>query len=556
MDHTGPGRADRRGPRPLILLAIDTSTPRAALALDLGPDGGPPRLAPIDADPGRRHGRGLIPAIKALLESAGITARDLGALAVGLGPGSYTGLRIGLTAAKTIAYAAGVPLYPLDSLEAIARSAPLDAAHLAVVVDAQRGDGYVAEFARDRPGDAPRRLTPTRVEPLVPWALAHPPRAPRPGPPPHTPPPRPRPPPPALAPRPPPRDPRPGPPRPPRPARPRERGRRRRPDRRALRPRTDLSAKERRGRPVGVEDPAGLSPFAPPSPSRYDRAMPPTTTPDQARTQSAYALQWNTFRIVRPEEDRATFRNRTGLSPEDLAGSLVLDAGCGMGRYLRVAAEGGARAVGIDLSRAVEAARDLTAEYPSVSVVQGDLLRTPFAPGTFDHIYSLGVLDHTPDAQRAFLGLAQLLKPGGRIAIWVYPRERPTLERIMDAHRAISTRLPLPALVAFSRLMAPVGALKRRLMASPRRPIERLGVALNLLTIGVSMHPDPEVRVCDTLDWYAPRYLTRHTLEEVAAWFAEAGLVDVVDLSKEQNFFHAGQGNGINLAGRRPRGDQ
>ena len=159
----------------MILLAIDTSTPRAALALDLGPDGGPPRLAPIDADPGRRHGRGLIPAIKALLESAGITARDLGALAVGLGPGSYTGLRIGLTAAKTIAYAAGVPLYPLDSLEAIARSAPLDAAHLAVVVDAQRGDGYVAEFARDRPGDAPRRLTPTRVEPLVPWALALPP---------------------------------------------------------------------------------------------------------------------------------------------------------------------------------------------------------------------------------------------------------------------------------------------------------------------------------------------------------------------------------------------
>ena len=277
------------------------------------------------------------------------------------------------------------------------------------------------------------------------------------------------------------------------------------------------------------------------------------TSPDQSRTRSAYSLQWNRFRIVRPEEDRATFRNRTGLAPEDLRGATVLDAGCGMGRYLRVAAEwGAARIVGVDLSRAVEAARDLSSEFDTVEVAQADLFRTPFASGTFDQIYSLGVLDHTPDPRRAFLELTRLLKPGGRIAVWVYHRERPALERIMDAHRAVSRRLPLGVLVSLSRLMAPVGGLKRRLMASPARPVARFGVALNLLTIGVSMHPDPEVRVCDTLDWYAPRYLSRHTLAEVREWFEAAGLVDVVDLSRDQAFFHAGQGNGINLAGRRP----
>lgn len=281
-------------------------------------------------------------------------------------------------------------------------------------------------------------------------------------------------------------------------------------------------------------------------------AAPTAAVPDQSRTRSAYGLQWNRFRIVRPNEDRATFRNRTGWSPDDLRGRTVLDAGCGMGRYLRVAAEGGAdRVVGVDLSRAVDAARDLAGEFPAVSVVQADLLRTPFASGTFDLIYSLGVLDHTPDPRRAFLELARLLKPGGRIAVWVYHRERPALERIMDAHRAVSRRLPLGALVALSRIMAPVGGLKRRLMASSRRPVQRLGVALNLLTIGVSMHPDPEVRVCDTLDWYAPRYLSRHTLAEVQEWFTAAGLVDVVDLSQSQTFYYAGQGNGINVTGRR-----
>jgi SAM-dependent methyltransferase len=277
------------------------------------------------------------------------------------------------------------------------------------------------------------------------------------------------------------------------------------------------------------------------------------TFDDQARTKTTYGLQWNRFRILRPQEDRVTFHNRTGLSGKELAGEIVLDGGCGMGRYLRVAAELGPElVVGLDLSQAVVAAADLTADLTPVAIVRGDLLRPPFPRGSFDHIYSIGVLDHTPDPRVAFLGLAALLKPGGRIAVWVYPREQSIVEVVMNVHRAVSTRLPLWLLVILSRLTAPIGALKRRLMASRWRLVERTGVALHLLTIGVSMHPDAEVRVCDTLDWYAPRYLSRHTKEEVAGWFTEAGLTDVVDLNEGQVFFHAGQGHGVNLAGRRP----
>ena len=136
------------------------------------------------------------------------------------------------------------------------------------------------------------------------------------------------------------------------------------------------------------------------------------TLTDQTRTKTAYALQWNRFRILRPEEDRATFRNRTGLAAADLAGKLVLDGGCGMGRYLRVAAElAPALLVGIDLSLAVVAARDLTADLEGVAIVQGDLLRPPFAHGSFDLIYSIGVLDHTPDPRFAFLRLAGSSSP-------------------------------------------------------------------------------------------------------------------------------------------------
>jgi SAM-dependent methyltransferase len=275
---------------------------------------------------------------------------------------------------------------------------------------------------------------------------------------------------------------------------------------------------------------------------------------DQERTKSTYGLQWNRFRIIRADEDRVTFRNRTGLSPNDLDGQLVLDAGCGMGRYLRIAAESSARlVVGLDLSHAVVAAGELTAELDKVAVVQGDLLRLPFAHASFDLIYSLGVIDHTPDPRAAFLGLAALLKPGGRIGIWVYQRERSVVERIMNFQRALSTRLPLPVLELLCRMAVPIGGLKRRMMASPWRFIERLGVALHLATIGVSMHPDPTVRACDTLDWYAPKFMSRHTFDEVTGWFRDAGLTDLVDLSRDQVSFHKGQGNGINMAGRRPR---
>jgi tRNA threonylcarbamoyladenosine biosynthesis protein TsaB len=160
----------KKGTKRLIFLAIDTSTPRAALAI--GRAGQLPRVAPPESDPSRRHGRGLIPAIVGLLDAEGLKVAELGAIAVGLGPGSYTGLRIGLTAAKTLAYAIGKPLVALDSLEAIARNAPEDALKVAVAADAQRGDAYVAEFRRESAGTPLLRRSSTRIEPVELWANA------------------------------------------------------------------------------------------------------------------------------------------------------------------------------------------------------------------------------------------------------------------------------------------------------------------------------------------------------------------------------------------------
>jgi tRNA threonylcarbamoyladenosine biosynthesis protein TsaB len=151
---------------PPNLLAIDTSTPRGALALATA-DGAVRVATP---DPSQRHGRNLVPAIRDLLRAAGLAPADLDGFAVGLGPGSYTGLRIGLTAAKTLAYATGKPLVGLDSLEVIAANAPAEALRVSVIADAQRGDVYAADFARAEPSAPLVRTLPTRVEPLSAWS--------------------------------------------------------------------------------------------------------------------------------------------------------------------------------------------------------------------------------------------------------------------------------------------------------------------------------------------------------------------------------------------------
>ena len=147
--------------QPLNILAIDTSTIRAAVAISTR--GGAVHVAPAAGD--RQHGRTLLLIVRAALDAAGLTAGDLDVVAVGLGPGSYTGLRIGLTAAKTLAYATGRPLVGLDSLESIARNAPADAERVTVVADAQRGDYYTADFVRHEPAGPLMRLMPTRIEP-------------------------------------------------------------------------------------------------------------------------------------------------------------------------------------------------------------------------------------------------------------------------------------------------------------------------------------------------------------------------------------------------------
>lgn len=134
--------------RPEIVLGIDTSDLAGALGL-VGAEG------VIDAVPlemGKRHGQTLVPAILRLLEAHGFALSQLAALAVNTGPGSFTGLRVGVVCAKTLAYALKCQVLELDTYHLLAANAEPDVARLRVVLDAQRGELFVQDLQRDALG--------------------------------------------------------------------------------------------------------------------------------------------------------------------------------------------------------------------------------------------------------------------------------------------------------------------------------------------------------------------------------------------------------------------
>lgn len=98
---------------------------------------------------GRRHAQTLHAELRDLLQAAGLSAREIDALAVSLGPGSFTGLRVGVVGAKTWAYATGCRVVGVETPLICAAAAPADWSHVWVVTDAQRGDFFVAEYRRD-----------------------------------------------------------------------------------------------------------------------------------------------------------------------------------------------------------------------------------------------------------------------------------------------------------------------------------------------------------------------------------------------------------------------
>lgn len=137
----------------MLVLALDTATSAVTAGVARLPPAGSPADAPeVLAEritvTARAHGELLMPSVREVLSSAGVSLHDLDAVVCGAGPGPFTGLRVGMVTAAALGDALNVPVYPVVSLDAIAYRAGGDGA-LLVVTDARRREVYWARYDCD-----------------------------------------------------------------------------------------------------------------------------------------------------------------------------------------------------------------------------------------------------------------------------------------------------------------------------------------------------------------------------------------------------------------------
>src|SRR5262249_42068481 len=162
----------------------------------------------------------------------------------------------------------------------------------------------------------------------------------------------------------------------------------------------------------------------------------------------------------------------------------------------------GARAVGIDVHGSLSKVASYCQGSDSICIIQGSLLKPPIRQGTFDLVWSEGVIHHTGDPPGAFEKLARLVKPGGRLFVWVYWNNEQTIYRKVRNFLKVGHRLPMPVLLSVCYFLAGcfhVGARLRGLAKNSGRQKERTPLRLHAFRL---------------FDHISPTHNTQHSEEE------------------------------------------
>jgi len=253
---------------------------------------------------------------------------------------------------------------------------------------------------------------------------------------------------------------------------------------------------------------------------------------------TSFGEQWNAFARTQLDSANGTtisedrFAAVTGWAPKDLSGKSVLDVGCGAGRFTEVAVRWGAHVTALDLSSAVYAASRNVAGADCARFVHADALAMPFAPRSFDFAFSIGVAQHTPDPLAFVRAVGDAVKPGGRVALWIYERRLTAMLHPKYLLRPLTSRMSAAWNRGFSeRLVDLFFPLAERLVRLPepvrRTAMRALPIAVYLGKLDLQPEAQRQWSLLDTLDWYSPRYDQPQRYEDVARVLRECGAVRI-----------------------------
>ena len=251
----------------------------------------------------------------------------------------------------------------------------------------------------------------------------------------------------------------------------------------------------------------------------------------------SFGIQWNHFSKTQLDSfsghnissDR--FWKATGWTGNEMKHKWVLDIGCGSGIFSEVALKAGAKVVAIDYSSAVDACYENLIGHDNIYIVQANIYELPFVKGSFDFVYALGVLQHTPDISKAFLSLPPMLKSGGKLCVDYY--EKKWAINILPKYwlRPITKHIPKPILFKLlKKLVVPLLFISRTLGMIPfvghyLKRLVPVANYYNILPLNKQQHI--EWSLLDTFDWLSPSYDYPQRKSVVEGWMEKAGLSDI-----------------------------
>ncbi len=251
----------------------------------------------------------------------------------------------------------------------------------------------------------------------------------------------------------------------------------------------------------------------------------------------SFGMQWNIFKKTQLDSYSGhpityeRFWNATSWNKNELKDKWVLDLGCGQGRFAEIALEAGANVICVDYSSAVHACRENLSKFDNCYVLKADINNLPLIKENFEYVYSLGVIQHTPNVNQSFNSVIDMVQPGGKVCVDVYFKRFRTMVHGKYLLRPFTKKINRESLLSFLTKVMPFALKLSQILGA----IPLLGKILKRLVpiadytgiYPLNKKQLLEWAILDTFDMLSPAYDNPQTPKTLKTWFEDRAFKNI-----------------------------